>query len=1032
MAQEPDKERSSLWKQAYPDDLKNREEVLLGRRPQNPEKAKRKRPPAEIGLALSGGGIRSATFALGVIQALAKDGEFKKIDVLSTVSGGGYTGSLISRLFTRREVKSANDVEQAIQAADGERNAKGGIGAGAVLRWLRENGQHLAPNGSGDLLLAGAIMLRNWLSIHVVLATLVLTAFVAMQLVRNGLHDWLSGEIRPAALACFAGAGPNVPASTAELEARLTCYLPLGESHLWWSPWLLLPLLILVVAVVPLGWAYWLVADYGRKSFDRLQWVLHPLWGFVFIVIVALTIADIGLFPDFHSLLPESETSLLRMPARVVLVSAAMTLVILAYVFVWSLFQSKDDTRDDSKRRRLLSSGWKVVLVVFGVTFGCAMLDTLGQTAYVMWRDPAFSLGGWFVSMLGGLVTAAAGARQIAAYFPGKAGATRIRPSLNVVAMIGAVLLFTVTLTALNALSHGIAWGFKYPYHVPEKLVTRSVPTDVSLNLTEACSVNSSACSDSDRLRRVPCKSCAEPGERDFGLVAVIFVFLLVLSLLFGISWPFLNNSTLLPFYTARLTRAYLGASNPRRIAPLPIADPNQMDGVKNCSPPVAVTEVQEGDDMWIEEQWWSSDAKVNDTFLKGAPLHLVNVTINETLSGVSRVQRNDRRGVGMAVGPAGISAGIRHHVVFRDYRPEKDKPPGKGRRRARIFPDKQIWVTCKGSCTCCRPFRMFAYESSSDGDEQEVWYTGRSLTLGQWTGISGAAFSTGLGSRTSLGLSLIAGFFNVRLGLWWNSGLKLSGRGRAVTKRSRLFERFLTRLFPVQSFLVGEFLSRFPGVARQWWYLSDGGHFENTGAYELIRRRLPLIVIVDAGADPDYTYDDLANLIRKARLDFGAEIEFLDHEALRTLRTAEDERYMASLAHFGSLEMLRRGPWDEEPVPSTRADRQARQPVFGPPDRPRRSLAHAALAWVRYVDEPDRKSLIVYLKPTLVGDEPPDITSYHVAHPNFPQQTTADQFFDEAQWESYRKLGQFIAGRVFADGFASYFRLLEVDSPRA
>ena len=256
------KKQIPLSKQAYPDALRKREEALLGRRCKDEcasgEPCAKKRR-AEIGLALSGGGIRSATFALGVIQALAKKGEFKKIDVLSTVSGGGYTGSLISRLFTRDDVKSAGDVEQAIQPADESQNAKGWIGSGVVLRWLRENGQHLAPNGAGDLLLAGAIMLRNWLSVHVVLATFALTAFVFMQLIRNGLHDnnlhaWLAEKLDSTFLACFAGAGPNVPASIAELEALLTCYLPFGESYLWWSPWLLLPPLIVIVFVVPFGW----------------------------------------------------------------------------------------------------------------------------------------------------------------------------------------------------------------------------------------------------------------------------------------------------------------------------------------------------------------------------------------------------------------------------------------------------------------------------------------------------------------------------------------------------------------------------------------------------------------------------------------------------------------------------------------------------------------------------------------------------------------------------------------------------------
>ena len=79
------------------------------------------------------------------------------------------------------------------------------------------------------------------------------------------------------------------------------------------------------------------------------------------------------------------------------------------------------------------------------------------------------------------------------------------------------------------------------------------------------------------------------------------------------------------------------------------------------------------------------------------------------------------------------------------------------------------------------------------------------------------------------------------------------------------------------------------------------------------------------------------------------------------------------------------------------------------------RSRAHAALAQVSYDGEPQVKSWIVYVKPTLAGDEPVDIANYRATHPSFPQQTTKDQFFDEPQWESYRKLGELMGRRVFA-----------------
>ena len=90
---------------------------------------------------------------------------------------------------------------------------------------------------------------------------------------------------------------------------------------------------------------------------------------------------------------------------------------------------------------------------------------------------------------------------------------------------------------------------------------------------------------------------------------------------------------------------------------------------------------------------------------------------------------------------------------------------------------------------------------------------------------------------------------------------------------------------------------------------------------------------------------------------------------------------------------------------------------VDEPVDEARHSLAHAALARVTFVDEPAWEGWLLYVKPTLVGDEPADIVQYHRAHLPFPQETTADQFFDEAQWESYRMLGYHIGLDVFGTG---------------
>ena len=86
---------------------------------------------------------------------------------------------------------------------------------------------------------------------------------------------------------------------------------------------------------------------------------------------------------------------------------------------------------------------------------------------------------------------------------------------------------------------------------------------------------------------------------------------------------------------------------------------------------------------------------------------------------------------------------------------------------------------------------------------------------------------------------------------------------------------------------------------------------------------------------------------------------------------------------------------------------------VDEPPDQRRMSLAHASLAKITYRGS-DQESWLLYIKPTLTGDEPTDILQYHGQHNNFPHEPTIDQFFDEAQWESYRRLGQHIGDELF------------------
>jgi hypothetical protein len=159
---------------------------------------------------------------------------------------------------------------------------------------------------------------------------------------------------------------------------------------------------------------------------------------------------------------------------------------------------------------------------------------------------------------------------------------------------------------------------------------------------------------------------------------------------------------------------------------------------------------------------------------------------------------------------------------------------------------------------------------------------------------------------------------------------------------------------------------------------LSDGGHFENLAAYELIRRRVRTIIISDGAADPEFNFADLANLVEKVRVDFGVEIEFPPGPApVADLVPGSGEEKSLYLEKY---RLARRG------------------------------YAVGRISYPATEDEPAAEGTIYYLKTTVTGGLPEDIYAYKSANPAFPDQSTTDQFFDETQFEAYRELGYRLA----------------------
>ncbi|MET0504736.1 MAG: hypothetical protein ABWZ85_05365, partial [Luteibacter sp.] len=124
-----------------------------------------------IGLALSGGGIRSATFCLGLLRALARNKVLHRVDYLSTVSGGGYIGSAFGRLFHGGTDGDAAAVEAGV-AND----------RSLFLWWLRNNGRFLTPAGASDLVQALASQVRGFLATQAEVVVLMMLAACAVTL----------------------------------------------------------------------------------------------------------------------------------------------------------------------------------------------------------------------------------------------------------------------------------------------------------------------------------------------------------------------------------------------------------------------------------------------------------------------------------------------------------------------------------------------------------------------------------------------------------------------------------------------------------------------------------------------------------------------------------------------------------------------------------------------------------------------------------------------------------------------------------
>jgi hypothetical protein len=238
------------------------------------------------------------------------------------------------------------------------------------------------------------------------------------------------------------------------------------------------------------------------------------------------------------------------------------------------------------------------------------------------------------------------------------------------------------------------------------------------------------------------------------------------------------------------------------------------------------------------------------------------------------------------------------------------------------------------------------------------------SMTLSSAIAVSGAAVNPEMGTSTNKVLAFLMTLLNLRLGYW-------------VINPKYGDKPFYRRFVWWPYYHIMELLSK-TDTRKRRVNISDGGHIENLGVYELLRRKCKLIIAIDAGSDPEYRFSDLKNLVIRARNELGIEIDFTEGQAPEQV-IAPESSLGFSKQHYVVAE-IKELPGKSEGVGYT--------------------------------------GLLVYVKASMLAGKTwkksnDESYFYKTYHPAFPHESTADQFFDPQQWTAYYQLGKFIAGNL-------------------
>jgi hypothetical protein len=1028
---------------------------------------------ARSALCLSGGGIRSATFGLGVVQGLARHGLLPQFDFLSTVSGGGYLGGWLSAWIHRRGLDGVvtrlkNDPErQSPLQPEPE-----------PVKHLRTYSNYMSPKVgllSADTWTLVAIYFRNLLLNWLVLVPLTLAALVLPRIYTWGVAIAQKPHSRPwatdhGATVFIIGVvcGIVAIAYTYLNRPSLSVNIPLSWRGQKWFLWAcLLPFIALsVCSTLAYSWypaipaPSWLPALLQYKSDGTNLWALFVVFGvtlqvggFVLALILLLffkspagasshkplryalefVVALVGgALSGFLTWLISTKIFAHGLPATGPLAgqysfSVAQTayyscfalplflLLVLAAVTIFIGLTSRYTT--DADREWLARAGGWLLIVCFAwalssvvVVFAPVLLmhEALGAKSYA-----ALTSAG----VLSGFVTLVFGRSPKSPANSKEAEQNSTMSGLGNLGLSLAAALFTVFL--LTLLSLLTVWIVR---EVVDHL-TAPTTTGALARLSHFLIPNQPI--DWHDMTPAPFDKhyllnylYHTPGRVLFALIFVSVGISVVMGL--GIN---INKFSLHAAYRDRLIRAYLGASrNGRDRRPNPFTGFDDQDNLqmqelrtqrfnadvildlRALAGKLTSAKLRRGDDDPSEFVYnrLSRDLKQKlEDYLRDTspydPTHegdvkaalaseLNHIIESEELYEEDAFKRywTDSEEIGRLVPHEGDDAG---DVGVEQLRANR-------RLLEMAFNDEENPDHCSlifRHAAMCKPLHVVNIALNLVGGEDLAWQnrkaesftisplhagsycvgyrdsriyamdaSRRAISLGTAVAVSGAAVSPNMGYHSSPLVTFLLTLFNVRLG-WW-----LGNPGKAG-------EATFNHPGPVLAFrpIISEALG-LTNDRNMYVYISDGGHFENLGLYEMVLRRNRFIVVSDGSEDHEYTFEGLGNAISKVRVDLGVPINFEKIYIFPQNHEYEDanERKLQGYCALGRI-------------------------CYSCVDK-----SEAA------ADDID--GYLLYIKSTLIGTEPKDIYNYARAHDTFPHESTGDQMYSEEQFESYRELGAY------------------------